>query len=61
MDMVILLNRSRRYPQFKRRDEGMSLVYVLIAALVLVAGTATLMSRTSSVLLGSLFQGQGQQ
>lgn len=39
----------------------MSLVYMLIAAVVLVAGTATLMSRTSSALLGSLFQGQGWQ
>lgn len=55
--MLILLSRPRRYPQFKRRDQGISLVYVLIAALALVAGTATLMSRTSSALLGSLFQG----
>ena len=55
--MAIFHSRPRRYLQPKRRDEGMSLVYVLIAALVLVAGTATLMSRTSSALLGSLLQG----
>lgn len=39
----------------------MSLVYVLIAALALIAGSATLMNRTSSTLFGSIFQGQSWQ
>lgn len=40
---------------------GFSLAYVLIAALVLVAGTVTLMKRSSSSLTGMAFQRQSLQ
>ncbi len=43
-----------------RHDQG-SAVYVLIASLILIAGTATLLNQSTSSMLGSLFQGQSQQ
>ena len=55
------MQRVQRHLTRHAHESGMSPAYVLIAALVLVAGTATLMSRTSSALLGSLFQGQSWQ
>jgi hypothetical protein len=53
-----LLERLSSATRGKRGEEGLSLVYVLIAALVLIAGTATLLNRTTSSLLGSTFQAQ---
>lgn len=41
-------------------DQG-SVVYVLAASLILIAGTATLLNQSASSMLGSIFQGQSQQ
>ena len=43
------------------QEQGFSIIYVLIAALVLIAGTATMMNRSTSTVLGSIFQGQSWQ
>ena len=42
-------------------DQGFSVIYVLIATLILIAGTATLLNQSTSSMLGSIFQGQSQQ
>ena len=44
-----------------RHNQGFSVVYVLTASLILIAGTATLLNQSASSMLGSIFQGQSQQ
>ena len=41
--------------------QGFSVAYVLIATLILIAGTATLLNQSASSMLGSIFQGQSLQ
>lgn len=41
--------------------EGFSVVYVLTASLILIAGTATLLNQSASSMLGSIFQAQSLQ
>lgn len=55
------MQRKRRPTNSSRCDSGLSIASVLVAALVLIAGSATLMNRSSSTLLGSIFQGQSWQ
>ena len=50
----------RLYPG-SEGSRGFSLLYVLTAALILIAGTATLMNQSASSVLGSIFQGQSLQ
>lgn len=45
----------------RREDQGFSIVYVLTAFLIVVAGTATLLNQSTSAMLGSIFQGQSWQ
>jgi hypothetical protein len=42
-------------------NEGFSVVFVLTATLILIAGTATLLNQSASSMLGSIFQGQSLQ
>ena len=42
-------------------SQGFSVVYVLVATLILIAGTATLLNQSTSSMLGSIFQGQSWQ
>jgi len=43
------------------KDQGFSFLYVLTAALILIAGTATLLNQSASSMLGTIFQGQSLQ
>ena len=42
-------------------EGGFSVVFVLTSALILIAGTATLLNQSASSMLGSIFQGQSLQ
>ena len=41
--------------------QGFSVAYVLVATLILIAGTAALFNQSTSAMLGSIFQGQSLQ
>jgi len=47
--------------KYIRHQDGFSVAYVLTAALILIAGTVTLLNQSSSSMLGSIFQGQSLQ
>ena len=51
---------SSRNPKFVAsvNTQGFSLVYILVATLIIIAGTATLLNQSTSAMLGSIFQGQ---
>ncbi|NQW38891.1 MAG: hypothetical protein HQ469_06825 [Cyanobacteria bacterium] len=42
-------------------NNGFSIVFVLTATLILIAGTTTLLNQSTSAMLGSIFQGQSLQ
>ena len=42
-------------------NQGFSVTYVLVATLILIAGTSTLLNQSTSSMLGSIFQGQSWQ
>ena len=44
-----------------RYTKGFSVVYVLSATMILIAGTAALLNQTTSTMIGSIFQGQSRE
>ena len=55
---LIIISKSQ---STNRHSQGFSVVYVLTATMILIAGTAALLNQTTSTMLGSIFQGQSWQ